>query len=148
MQLKLDTDRQRIPASGGRQSDGLAANGGLFVINSLAMLLDETENRVRRPGNPGNVGGKRLRARISGIIKMTIARTTLAMLVLAGVFASSPSGGATLEVGPSKTYKTPSAAAAVAKNGDHIKIRPAENFDCAVWTAAKLGIAGPRPACA
>src|SRR6202022_5129064 len=91
--------------------DGLAANGGLFVINSLAMLLDETENRVRRPGNPGNVGGKRLRARISGIIKMTIARTTLAMLVLAGVFASSPSGGATLEVGPSKTYKTPSAAA-------------------------------------
>src|SRR6266403_1224579 len=76
---------------------------------------------------------------------MTIPRTTLAMLVLAGIFASSPSGGATLEVGPSKTYKTPSSAAAVAKNGDHIKIEPGEYLDCAVWNADNLVIEGTGP---
>ena len=67
------------------------------------------------------------------------------MLVLAGIVASSPSGGATLEVGPTKTYKTPSAAAAVAKNGDHIKIEPGEYFDCAVWNADNLVIEGTGP---
>ena len=67
------------------------------------------------------------------------------MLVLAGIVASSPSGGATLEVGPSRTYKTPSAAAAVAKNGDHIKIEPGEYFDCAVWNADDLVIEGTGP---
>jgi hypothetical protein len=76
---------------------------------------------------------------------MTMARTTLAMLVLTGIFASSPSGGATLEVGPSKTYKTPSSAAAVAKNGDHIKIEPGEYLDCAVWNADNLVIEGTGP---
>ena len=96
-------------------------------------------------GIPGMSVGSACDARINGIIKMTIARTTLAMLVLAGIFASSPSGGATLEVGPSRTYKTPSAAAAVAKNGDHIKIEPGEYFDCAVWNADDLVIEGTGP---
>jgi len=76
---------------------------------------------------------------------MTVAKTSLAMLVLAGIVASSPGGGATLEVGPSKAYKTPSAAAAVAKNGDQIKIEPGQYFDCAVWNADNLVIEGTGP---
>ncbi len=82
---------------------------------------------------------------IRGIIRMTVAKTSLAMLVLAGIVASSPAGSATLEVGPSKTYKTPSAAAAVAKNGDQIKIEPGQYFDCAVWNADNLVIEGTGP---
>jgi hypothetical protein len=76
---------------------------------------------------------------------MTVAKPSLAMLVLAGIVASSPGGGATLEVGPSKTYNTPSAAAAVAKNGDQIKIEPGQYFDCAVWNADNLVIEGTGP---
>ena len=76
---------------------------------------------------------------------MTVAKTSLAMLVLTGIVASSPGGSATLEVGPSKTYKTPSAAAAVAKNGDQIKIEPGQYFDCAVWNADDLVIEGTGP---
>jgi len=67
------------------------------------------------------------------------------MLVLAGIVASNPSGSVTLEVGPSKTYKNPSAAAAVAKNGDHIQIEPGQYFDCAVWNADNLVIEGSGP---
>jgi hypothetical protein len=72
--------------------------------NFLVILLDETENRGRR-------------AATRGIIGMTVAKMPLAMLVVAGIVASDPSSSATLEVGPGKTYKTPSEAAAVAKNG-------------------------------
>jgi len=63
----------------------------------------------------------------------------------AGIVASNPGGSATLEVGPSKTHKTPSAAAAVAKSGDHIQIEPGEYFDCAVWSANNLVIEGIGP---
>ena len=76
---------------------------------------------------------------------MTVAKTSLAMLVLAGIVASSPGGSATLEVGPRKTYTTPSAAAAAAKNGDQIKIEPGQYFDCAVWNADNLVIEGTGP---
>ena len=76
---------------------------------------------------------------------MSIAKTPLAMLILAGIVASSPGRSATLEVGPSKTYKNPSAAAAVAKNGDHIQIEPGQYFDCAVWNADNLVIEGTGP---
>src|ERR1700730_14758133 len=76
---------------------------------------------------------------------MTVAKRAIAMLVMEGTVASSPGGSATLEVGPSKTYKTPSAAAAVAKNGDQIKIEPGQYFDCAVWNADDLVIEGTGP---
>ncbi|MDR3439935.1 right-handed parallel beta-helix repeat-containing protein [Telmatospirillum sp.] len=48
----------------------------------------------------------------------------------------------TLKVGATQTYKMPSAAAAVAKNGDTIEIEPGEYFDCAVWNADNLTITG------
>ncbi len=73
---------------------------------------------------------------------MAVAKMLSAILLLAGVAASHPSSGATLDVGPTRTYKTPSAAAAVAKNGDHIRIDPGQYFDCAVWHADNLVIEG------
>ena len=48
----------------------------------------------------------------------------------------------TLEVGETKAFKTPSAAAAVAKDGDRITIQPGSYFDCAVWNANNLVIEG------
>jgi len=51
--------------------------------------------------------------------------------------------GRTLRVGPSETYKTPSAAAAVAQNGDRILIVPGDyRGDVATWSASNLAICG------
>ena len=63
-------------------------------------------------------------------------------MILTGIAIASPSRGDTLKVGPNQTYKAPSAAAAVAKNGDHIEIEPGQYFDCAVWNADNLVIEG------
>jgi hypothetical protein len=79
------------------------------------------------------------------MIKMIIAKAQLAILILTGIAITSPSSSATLKVGPNQTYKAPSAAAAVAKNGDHIEIEPGQYFDCAVWNADDLVIEGTGP---
>jgi hypothetical protein len=76
---------------------------------------------------------------------MTIAKALLAVPILAGIAIASPSRGDTLKVGPDQTYKAPSAAAAVAKNGDRIEIEPGQYFDCAVWNADNLVIEGTGP---
>ena len=73
---------------------------------------------------------------------MIIARAQLSALILTGIAIASPSCGDTLKVGPNQTYKAPSAAAAVAKNGDNIQIEPGQYFDCAVWNADNLVIEG------
>jgi hypothetical protein len=75
---------------------------------------------------------------------MSIATARLAVLILV-VATACPSSGATLKVGPSETYKAPSAAAAAAENGDHIEIEPGEYFDCVVWGADNLVIEGTGP---
>jgi hypothetical protein len=49
---------------------------------------------------------------------------------------------ATLEVGKGKTYAMPSAAAAVARDGDRITIASGSYSDCAVWKANNLTIEG------
>ena len=79
------------------------------------------------------------------ITNMTIAKAWLAVLMLAGIAIAGPSRGDTLKVGPSQTFQTPSAAAAVAKNGDHIEIEPGQYFDCAAWRADDLVIEGTAP---
>jgi hypothetical protein len=71
-----------------------------------------------------------------------MAKAWAAVLMLPGMAIAGPSQGDTLKVGRSQTYQTPSAAAAVAKNGDHIQIEPGQYFDCAVWRADNLVIAG------
>jgi hypothetical protein len=53
-----------------------------------------------------------------------------------------PAAAKTLEVGPGKPLKMPSEAAALAADGDHIRIAPGEYYDCAVWRANKLVIEG------
>jgi Right handed beta helix region len=79
------------------------------------------------------------------ITKMSIAKVLVAVLMLAGVAIAGPSRGDTLNVGARQAYQNPSAAAAVAKNGDHIKIEPGQYFDCAVWNADNLVIEGTGP---
>jgi Right handed beta helix region len=76
---------------------------------------------------------------------MRIAKLWLAVLMLAGIAIAGPSRGDTLKVGPNQTHKSPSAAAAIAKNGDHIQIEPGQYFDCAVWRADNLVIEGTGP---
>jgi hypothetical protein len=48
----------------------------------------------------------------------------------------------TIEVGPDRALKTPSAAAAIARDGDRIRIDAGEYRDCAVWRADDLLIEG------
>jgi hypothetical protein len=76
---------------------------------------------------------------------MSIAKLWPAVLMLAGILIAGPSRGDTLKVGPTQTYEMPSAAAAVAKSGDHIEIQPGQYFDCAVWRADNLVIEGTGP---
>jgi parallel beta helix pectate lyase-like protein len=54
-------------------------------------------------------------------------------------------GARVLDVGPGLQLKTPSAAAAVARPGDTVMIRPGRYFDCAVWNPDRLTIAGSGP---
>jgi hypothetical protein len=76
------------------------------------------------------------------IVKTITVNAWLTLSTLVAIMVAAPSLGATLEVGPSQTYKMPSAAAAVARNGDHVEIAPGEYFDCAVWRADDLVIEG------
>jgi hypothetical protein len=70
--------------------------------------------------------------------------TLLAAVFLAAGCSLAPGGAAarTLQVGPTQTYKTPSAAIAEAMKGDHIVIAPGEYFDCAVVGASNVTIEG------
>ena len=59
------------------------------------------------------------------------------LLMLAGAAQAR-----TLDVGANQPFATPSAAAAVARDGDRIAIHPGVYVDCAVWNAHKLTIEG------
>lgn len=48
----------------------------------------------------------------------------------------------TLAVGADRDLKAPSAAAAIAKDGDTVRIDPGEYLDCAIWRANGLTIEG------
>ena len=80
---------------------------------------------------------------VFGWVWLIWAPALLAIAVLP--FFVVPSHAATLEVGPDKSYTAPSAAAAKAKDGDHIEIAPGSYFDCAVWRANDLVIEGTGP---
>ena len=74
-------------------------------------------------------------------------RLTVAFLVVALAVPGSCGmiSAAVLEVGASHELKVPSAAARVAHDGDTVEIEPGEYFDCAVWAANRLTIAGKGP---
>jgi len=63
-------------------------------------------------------------------------------VILVGTVLWRPACAKTLLVGPDQELKAPSAAAAVASDGDTIEIAPGEYFDCAVWKANHLTIVG------
>jgi hypothetical protein len=65
-----------------------------------------------------------------------------AAVAAALLLAALPAVAATLEVGEGKKYAAPSAAAAVAQDGDRIVIAAGEYFDCAIWRANNLVIEG------
>jgi hypothetical protein len=64
---------------------------------------------------------------------------------LAVAWLSPPALAATLDVGAGKTYANPSAAAAAAHDGDHIRIAAGSYADCAIWRASNLTIEGAGP---
>ena len=66
----------------------------------------------------------------------------IGLLVLA---AAGPGRAATLEVGPDKPFKQPSAAIATAKPGDTMSIAPGQYYDCAVIHKDNLDIEGAAP---
>ncbi len=72
---------------------------------------------------------------------LLLAGTLLAGTLLAGSVAPA----ATLAVGPGRTLAAPSAAAAVAQDGDTIAIDPGEYYDCAIWRRNGLTILGSGP---
>ncbi|HYZ61057.1 MAG TPA: hypothetical protein VE650_01285 [Acetobacteraceae bacterium] len=67
-------------------------------------------------------------------------------LVLAAIVLATTAHARTLSVGPGQAYPTPSAAAAVAQDGDEVAIQPGRYVDCAVWRANRLTITGVGPA--
>ena len=60
---------------------------------------------------------------------------------LVALVTCQPAVARTLLVGPTRELARPSAAAAVARDGDTILIDPGSYTDCAVWTASRLTIA-------
>jgi hypothetical protein len=66
----------------------------------------------------------------------------LVFFALIGLFLCAPADARTLAVGADQELKLPSAAAAVARDGDTIVIAAGEYFDCAVWRANHLTIEG------
>jgi hypothetical protein len=59
--------------------------------------------------------------------------------------AAFPARARELDVGPARTLKLPSQAAAIAMNGDTIRIDPGTYADCAIWNAARLVIEAAGP---
>jgi hypothetical protein len=68
----------------------------------------------------------------------------LAALASSQAFAQTgpPKERRVLEVGPQRALKTPSAAAAIVRNGDHVKIDAGQYQDCAVWRVDDLVLEG------
>jgi hypothetical protein len=72
------------------------------------------------------------------------ARAVCLPAVLAAAWCHS-AAARVLEVGAGRTYEVPSAAAAVAQDGDTVAISPGVYYDCAQWHANGLIIAGTGP---
>ena len=68
------------------------------------------------------------------------------LLPLLALFATAqPAMARVLLVGPTRALTTPSAAAAVAADGDTIRIDPGQYTDCAVWHANRLSVVAAGP---
>ena len=66
------------------------------------------------------------------------------LLGLGGIAACSPGVSAkVLLVGPERSLRAPSDAAALAQDGDTVRIDPGEYVDCAIWRANRLVLEAP-----
>ncbi|MGH6895161.1 MAG: right-handed parallel beta-helix repeat-containing protein [Geminicoccaceae bacterium] len=59
------------------------------------------------------------------------------------LWACSPAAADVLLVGPDRSLRAPSDAAAVAKDGDVVRIDPGDYVDCAIWRASGLVLEAP-----
>jgi hypothetical protein len=66
----------------------------------------------------------------------------LLCILLTGTYSIAPASARTLLVGAERELTVPSAAAAIAADGDTVAIDAGEYFDCAVWRANRLTIEG------
>ena len=66
--------------------------------------------------------------------------------MLAGIWLVESAQARTLQVGPGREFKVPSAAARVAQDGDRVVIDAGEYYDCAFWRANGLTIEAADPA--
>jgi hypothetical protein len=80
--------------------------------------------------------------RITSSVLLFLRASVLLFFTLIGLFLCAPADARTLAVGADQELKLPSAAAAVARDGDTIVIAAGEYFDCAVWRANHLTIEG------
>jgi Right handed beta helix region len=72
-------------------------------------------------------------------------RGPLLLLVLGWLVACAPNAAAdVLLVGPERNLQAPSDAAAVAKDGDIVRIDPGDYVDCAIWRASNLVLEAPE----
>lgn len=65
--------------------------------------------------------------------------------LLGGLVLAGPAGARTLQVGPGQALLRPSQAAGMARAGDTVLIAPGTYYDCAIWRANRLTIAGTGP---
>jgi hypothetical protein len=70
--------------------------------------------------------------------------SVLALVAAAAVFATTARAAEhrVLEVGPTRTLTRPSQAAALARDGDTVRIDAGDYRDCAIWRASDLTIEG------
>lgn len=73
---------------------------------------------------------------------MTRGATYRSLVTVLAVALAPAAYARTLEVGPGKEFRAPSAAVAAAHDGDRIAIQPGEYFDCAVVPQNRLVIEG------
>jgi hypothetical protein len=72
-----------------------------------------------------------------------LSRGLLPLCALLAV--ARPAAARVLLVGPTRALTAPSAAAAVAADGDTIRIDPGQYTDCAVWRANRLSVVAAGP---
>jgi hypothetical protein len=79
------------------------------------------------------------------MIRLSHSAIAFATAMLCALAAASPAGARVLTVGPDRALKLPSQAAALAANGDVVRIDPGTYSDCAFWRASNLLIEASGP---
>jgi len=77
--------------------------------------------------------------RLHHVLPLVLPLAAVAFALVAGAQAK------TIEVGPDKPYKTPSAGIAAAADGDTVRIAAGEYFDCAIVAKNNITIEGTGP---